>query len=32
MAKKKHFEKTLTIAGHKGNATQKHIKISPHTC
>jgi hypothetical protein len=32
MAKKKTHENILTIPGHKGNANQNHIKISPHPC
>jgi hypothetical protein len=31
MAKKTH-EEMLSITGHKGNANQNNIKISPHSC
>jgi hypothetical protein len=31
MAKKTH-EKMLTIAGHKVNANQNHVKIPSHSC
>jgi hypothetical protein len=31
MAEKTH-EKMLTIPGHKGNANQNYIKISPYSC
>jgi hypothetical protein len=30
--KAKTQEKMLTISGHKGNATQNHTKIPPHSC
>jgi hypothetical protein len=30
--KKKTHEKMLTIPGHKGNASQSHTKIPPHSC
>jgi hypothetical protein len=25
-------EEMLNISGHKGNANQNHVKISPHSC
>jgi hypothetical protein len=31
MAKKTH-EEMLNIPGHKGNANQNYVKISPHFC
>jgi hypothetical protein len=29
---KKHMKKMLNIPGHKENANQNHIEISPHSC
>jgi hypothetical protein len=29
---KKSHEEMLNIPGHKGNATQNHVKIPPHSC